>query len=104
MFPRKFDKNAAYDVASVKNHDVLFTDYRIDHKSVRNAGYYPYDLRHGDDDSYPVTVEESVFVNFFGCVITDKPFEFDNPYDKHIMLDYEDFYFEDIKRTPKEFF
>lgn len=34
---------------------------------------YRYDLRHGDDDSYPVTLETDVLVNRFGTIFTMKP-------------------------------
>lgn len=34
---------------------------------------YSYDLRHGDDDSYPCTLEHHVVVNWFGRVFTVEP-------------------------------
>lgn len=34
---------------------------------------YRYDLRHGDDDSFPVTLEHRVVVNRFGSIFTTIP-------------------------------
>lgn len=34
---------------------------------------YRYDLRHGDDDSFPVTLEHRVVVNRFGTIFTAVP-------------------------------
>ncbi len=53
----------------------LFTD--MDKQEIDwlqgTEGLYHYDLRHGDDDSYPLTVETEVVINRFGTVFTAKP-------------------------------
>ena len=45
-----------------------FTELRVDQKTVPE-GMYCYELRHGDDDGFPVSIEGSVRVNYFGAVI-----------------------------------
>lgn len=54
---------------------VLFTDGRIDPKTVPE-GLYLYSLRHGDDDSIPLTVEKHVTVNHFGNIISKREIPF----------------------------
>ena len=56
----------------IKGHYGVFTELRVD-KSTIPEGVYCYELRHGDDDSYPVTLKEDIRVNYFGAVLmTDK--------------------------------
>lgn len=50
----------------------VFSQYRVDPKTVPE-GFNIYDLRHGDDDSIPCTVEKSVLVNHYGTFMTVKP-------------------------------
>lgn len=45
-----------------------FTELRVDQKTVPE-GMHCYELRHGDDDGFPVSIEGSVRVNYFGAVI-----------------------------------
>lgn len=51
-----------------------FTELRVDKETVPE-GMHCYELRHGDDDRFPVSVEESVRVNYFGAVILAEELE-----------------------------
>lgn len=51
-----------------------FTELRVDKETVPE-GMHCYELRHGDDDGFPVSVEESVRVNYFGAVILAEELE-----------------------------
>ena len=48
---------------------------------------YRYDLRHGDDDSFPVTLEHCVVVNRFGTVYTTTPLLGEDDYSRTITDD-----------------
>lgn len=52
----------------IKGYYGIFTELRVD-KSTLPKGVNCYELRHGEDDSYPVTIEQSVRVNYFGTVL-----------------------------------
>lgn len=54
----------------------LFTELRVD-KSTIPDGVYCYELRHGDDDSFPAELEENVSVNYFGAVLMTEKLELD---------------------------
>lgn len=58
----------------ILDRKVLFTELRVD-KSTVPENVYCYAMRHGDDDSFPVTLEENVTVNYFGTILTTKPFD-----------------------------
>lgn len=62
-----------------------YIDMRIERDSVPKNKYV-YECRHGDDGDWvtPVTIEDSVYVNFAGTFITDKPIIFPNPDDPYI--------------------
>lgn len=49
----------------------LFTDERLD-RATLPAGFYMYEIRHSDDGS-PISVEKSVWVDYFGAVLLTKP-------------------------------
>lgn len=56
----------------IKGHYGVFTELRVD-KSTLPKGVNCYELRHGEDDSYPAAMEQNVRVNYFGAVLmTDK--------------------------------
>lgn len=56
----------------IKGHYGVFTELRVD-KSTIPEGVNCYELRHGDDDSYPAALEENVRINYFGAILmTDK--------------------------------
>ncbi len=47
----------------------LFTELRVDKGTIPH-GVFCYELRHGDDDSYPATMEIVVNVKYFGAVFS----------------------------------
>lgn len=54
---------------------MLFTDFRIDRRTVP-CGFYIYEIRHTDDDwSMPCQLAHGIMVNFFGTVITNEPIQ-----------------------------
>lgn len=61
----------------------LFSDYRVDNSTVP-VGLTPYEIRHGDDDSQPCTIEPSVLVNFYGTIIVARTLTL-NP-DRYIQI------------------
>ena len=65
-----------------------FTELRVDKETVPE-GMHCYELRHGDDDRVPVSVEESVRVNYFGAVILKEELELGE--EKALQFGYEDF-------------
>lgn len=54
-----------------------FTELRVDKETVPEE-MHCYELRHGDDDGFPVSVEESVRVNYFGAVLFTETLELGN--------------------------
>ena len=90
---RKFAKTPTYQTAEVLGQPAIFTDYRIEHKSVPD-GYYLYEVRHADEDwGDPCQLARNVMVNYYGTIITHTPIQLP-PYG---MLDFdsEQFYFTD---------
>ena len=73
----------------IKGHYGLFTDSHIDRDKIPE-GLYCYELRHGDDNSYPAALELSVVVNYFGTMLMSDKLELENGM---IELSYEDFGF-----------
>ena len=65
-----------------------FTGMRVDKETVPE-GMHCYELRHGDDWGFPVSVEESVRVNYFGAVLFTEEMELGN--EKALQFGYEDF-------------
>lgn len=65
-----------------------FTELHVDKETVPE-GMHCYELRHGDDDGFPVSVEESVRVNYFGAVLFTEALELGN--EKALQFGYEDF-------------
>ena len=65
-----------------------FTELRVDKETVPE-GMHCYELRHGDDDGFPVSVEESVRVNYFGAVLFTETLELGK--EKALQFGYEDF-------------
>ncbi|MBO5033749.1 MAG: hypothetical protein J6D08_18075 [Lachnospiraceae bacterium] len=72
----------------ILGHKALFTELRVD-KSTIPEGVFCYALRHGDDDSYPATLENGVSVNYFGSVLLTEEIELDEM--KMRSVGYEDF-------------
>lgn len=67
-----------------------FTELRVDKETVPE-GMHCYELRHGDDDGFPASVEESVRVNYFGAVLFAEALELGE--EKTLQLGYENFAF-----------
>ena len=65
-----------------------YTGMRVDRKTVPE-GMYCYELRHGDDWGFPVSVEENVRVNYFGAVLFTEELELGK--EKALQFGYEDF-------------
>ena len=70
-------------------------------KSTIPIGVNCYELRHGDDDSYPVTVEEKVSVNYYGVVLMRDKMELGQ--EGYVSLPYDDFGFSGEEMTMFEF-
>lgn len=84
----------------IKGHYGVFTELRVD-KSTIPEGVNCYELRHGDDDSYPAAIEQSVRVNYFGAVLmTDKMELGENGY---VELTFDDFGFTGEDLTMLEY-
>lgn len=88
-----------FEVVEVLGQEVLFTEFRVDPATVPE-GVYCYELRHGDDDSFPATIEKKVAVNYFGAILLTKELTFEKDY---ISLTYNNFSFTKEKMTMKEF-
>ncbi len=65
-----------------------FTELRVDKETVPE-GMHCYELRYGDDDGFPVSVEENVRVNYFGAVLFTEALELGE--EKALQFGYEDF-------------
>ena len=78
----------------------LFTELRVD-KATVPEGMHCYELRHGDDDGFPVSVEEGVRVNYFGAVLFTDKMELGK--EKAVSFGYEDFGFTGEHRKLGEY-
>lgn len=76
-----------FQEVEIKGRQALFTSLWLDPETIPK-GLHLYMLRHGDDDSYPATLEKCVTVNYFGTVLVKEPFSMEKDY---INLDVEDF-------------
>lgn len=89
-----------FQEVEIKGHYGVFTELRVD-KSTIPEGVNCYEFCHGDDDSYPAALEESVRVNYFGAVLmTDK---MDLGQEGYVPLAYEDFGFTGENKMLKDF-
>lgn len=89
-----------FQEVEIKGHYGVFTELRVD-KSTIPEGVNCYELRHGDDDSYPAELEESVRVNYFGAVLMTDKMEMDQS--GRVELDYEKFGFTGEDLTMLEY-
>lgn len=89
-----------FQEVEIKGHYGIFTELRVDKKTIP-ADVNCYELCHGDDDSYPATLEESVRVNYFGAVLMTDKMELGQ--DGYIPLEYEDFGFTGDDLTMLEY-
>ncbi len=78
----------------------VFTERRVNKYTIPK-GVNCYELRHGDDDSYPVTVEENVRVNYFGAVLMIDKMELGEV--GYIEISYDDFGFTGDELTMLEY-
>jgi len=84
----------------IKGHYGVFTELRVD-KSTIPEGVNCYELRHGDDDSYPAAIEQSVRVNYFGAVLMADKMELGE--DGSVELTFDDFGFTGEDLTMLEY-
>ncbi len=84
----------------IKGHMALFTELRVD-KSTLPDGVNCYELRHGDDDSYPAELEENVRVNYFGAVLMTDKMELDK--EGRVALSFDDFGFSGEELSMTEY-
>ena len=79
-----------YEEVELLGREGLFTELRVDKETVPE-GVYCYELRHGDDNGFPVSVEENVRVNYFGAVLFTEPLDLGE--EKALQFGYDDFLF-----------
>lgn len=79
-----------FQEVNIKDNIALFTELRIDPNTIP-SNVKSYELRHGDDNSYPETLEKQVTINFFGTILLLKEIELDE--ENKLSLNYEDFGF-----------
>lgn len=92
-----------YEAMELFDRIVLFSETRIDPDTVPD-GMYLYSLRHGDDDSEPLTVEKCVVVNHFGDILTDMPFDgLENEEEDYIRIREDDWGYVGESITLNEF-
>lgn len=84
----------------INGHYGVFTELRVN-KNTIPKGVKCYELRHGDDDSYPVTVEKNVRVNYFGAVLMTDEMELGQA--GYIEISYDDFGFTGEELTMLEY-
>lgn len=89
-----------FSEVEIAGYQALFTELRVD-KSTVPEGVYCYELRHGDDDSFPANLEENVRVNYFGAVLISEKAQM-NQYGC-VDLTYEDFGYTGEEMRLKEF-
>ncbi len=84
----------------INGHYGIFTELRVNKHTIPK-GVNCYELRHGDDDSYPVTVEENVRGNYFGAVLMIDKMELGQV--GYIEISYDDFGFTGDELTMLEY-
>lgn len=84
----------------INGHYGIFTEFRVNKHTIPK-GVNCYEIRHGDDDSYPVTVEENVRVNYFGAVLMIDKMELGQV--GYIEISYDDFDFTGDELTMLEY-
>ncbi|MCM1298955.1 MAG: hypothetical protein NC203_07835 [Firmicutes bacterium] len=89
-----------YERFEILGHDALFTNMRIDRKSLPE-GIYGYDLRDSDDcNGEPSELRNYVMVNHWGTVLVKEPIE---GADKGIVLEEGDYSYLGDDMTIEEF-
>lgn len=79
-----------FQEVNIKDNIALFTELRIDPNTIP-SNVKIYELRHGDDNSYPETIEKQVAINFFGTILLLNEIGLDE--ENKLSLNYEDFGF-----------
>lgn len=68
-------KNINWEKVEVQGKECLFSEMRIDRKTVPE-GYTMYEVRHADEDwGEPVELALGIMINFFGTLLTTESFE-----------------------------
>ena len=99
---RKFAKTPTYQTAEILGQPAIFTDLRIEHKSVPD-GYHLYEIRHTDDDwGEPCQLARNIMVNYYGTIITNTPIQL--PPDGMLDFDSEQFLYTDEEWNTLEKF
>lgn len=83
----------------IVGHIGLFTEFRVDKNTVPQD-IHCYELRHGDDNSFPATLEERVTVNYFGTIILPEKLELE---DGRLWIPYEEFSYTGEQMKLEEF-
>ena len=83
----------------IKGHYGVFTELRVD-KSTIPESVNCYELRHGEDDSYPAAMEQNIRVNYFGAVLMTDKMELEDGYAE---LTFDDFGFTGEDLTMLEY-
>lgn len=65
-----------YNVTEFRDEIVLYTDTRIK-KDERRSDVNYYDIRHDDEEWLPCTIENGVWVNHFGTIISNNKLDMD---------------------------
>ncbi|EOS69480.1 hypothetical protein C818_02261 [Lachnospiraceae bacterium MD308] len=63
-------KELSYEKVEVFGEKAIFTDVRVERRSVPK-GLYQYEVRHDDESfGYPVEIAKGILVNFYGTLLT----------------------------------
>ncbi len=89
-----------FDEIELMDRTGIFTELRVD-KSTIPDGVYCYELRHGDDDSFPAELEENVSVNYFGAILMTEKLELDK--EGKLPIEYQDFGYTGDKMNLESF-
>lgn len=87
----RFDANTLnFETMSMFDRDVLFSNYRVDRKTVPE-GIYMYELRDDSSDGIPCEIAEGIAVDFFGTVLSKEPIELTEDGGKRRYIKYKDY-------------
>lgn len=75
MMIRTNAKKAEYILVRICGKDMLFTDERLDSKTIP-SGWHLYEVRHADERQFlPAEISEHIYVNFFGSLLSIDPID-----------------------------
>lgn len=89
-----------FQEVDIKGNIALFTELRVDENTIP-SNVKCYELRHGDDNSYPETLEKQVAINFFGTILMLNKIGLD--VENKLSLNYEDFGFTGVEVTLEDY-